>query len=257
MGKLYKDPNWMHENYIIHGLSSQDMAELAECCHITILRWLRKYDILVRGKYERTQRSRDKVSGSNHPRWAGDRVQRVCETCGVEYYIGPHEAKRGLRRFCSNDCQYNVPNWRGSKVQRICEICGVEFNVIPYRVKRGWGRFCSVACLGIWHSEECAGALHPMWRGGISFEPYSIDFNDRFKKSIRERDGHRCKLCNIPQNGRAHDVHHINYDKTNTRCDNCVALCVSCHMKTNTHRDYWQEKLMLLVQYGIERIPIT
>ena len=80
---------------------------------------------------------------------------------------------------------------------------------------------------------------HWCWKGGISFEPYSINWTETLKRSIRERDYYVCRLCSKPQGDIAHDVHHIDYDKKNCNPENLITLCKKCHSKTNSHRDYW------------------
>jgi hypothetical protein len=35
-------------------------------------------------------------------------------------------------------------------------------------------------------------------------------------------------------------IHHIDYDKKNCNPDNLIALCHSCHMQTNHHREFWK-----------------
>ena len=35
------------------------------------------------------------------------------------------------------------------------------------------------------------------------------------------------------------DCHHIDYNKKNCSLNNLITLCRSCHMKTNTNRNYW------------------
>ena len=77
------------------------------------------------------------------------------------------------------------------------------------------------------------------WNGGISFEPYSIEFNERFKEAIRIRDN-CCMICNSNEKkGRKLNVHHIDYNKLNSTKENCIALCDSCHAKTNNNREQW------------------
>lgn len=78
-----------------------------------------------------------------------------------------------------------------------------------------------------------------LWKGGISFEPYSIDWSRTLRRSIRERDEYQCQMCGAPQEDRALDVHHIDYDKTNCDPKNLIALCHTCHSKTNTKREFW------------------
>lgn len=90
-------------------------------------------------------------------------------------------------------------------------------------------------------SERSSGEGNPNWRGGITHFPYSWDFNDKRKQQIRERDGNTCVLCNgdIECKDERLCIHHINYDKTDTRPENLVTLCAVCHGKTNYNRDYW------------------
>jgi len=35
------------------------------------------------------------------------------------------------------------------------------------------------------------------------------------------------------------DVHHINYNKKLSIPQNCISLCVPCHLKTNHNRKHW------------------
>lgn len=101
------------------------------------------------------------------------------------------------------------------------------------------------------------GSSNSHWLGGISFEPYSHDFNGKLKHSIRHRDRYRCNLCGRAEASRKHDVHHIDYDKRNTKTENLITLCVPCHGKTSHRRTYWQRSLSNLVgciggEHGIQ-----
>ena len=82
---------------------------------------------------------------------------------------------------------------------------------------------------------------HWNWQGGKSFEPYTIDWSKTLKRSIRERDKYICRICNVQQTEKAHDVHHIDYDKTNCNPKNLITLCRKCHIKTNYNRKKWIE----------------
>uniref|UniRef100_A0A6M3L718 HNH nuclease domain-containing protein n=1 Tax=viral metagenome TaxID=1070528 RepID=A0A6M3L718_9ZZZZ len=88
------------------------------------------------------------------------------------------------------------------------------------------------------------GKNHWNWQGGKSFEPYSVDWTDDLKESIRKRDDYVCQTCGIHQDElvsihKKLDVHHIDYDKDNLNPKNLISLCKSCHMKTNYNREYW------------------
>ena len=98
------------------------------------------------------------------------------------------------------------------------------------------------------------GELSPGWKDGLSFEPYTKEFNKQFKNKIRKRDNQVCMLCEIHREKlkRALDVHHINYDKKLSFPQNCISLCNSCHMKTNSKRKYWTKFFQSLLEekYG-------
>ncbi len=103
-------------------------------------------------------------------------------------------------------------------------------------------------------SENRFGEKNPRWLGGKSFEPYDEKFNNRFRKEIRDRDNNICMLCNTPKNKLKRDlsVHHIDYNKLNTLKENCIALCLSCHMKTSVNRKHWTKffQELLKEKYG-------
>jgi len=81
-----------------------------------------------------------------------------------------------------------------------------------------------------------SGPKSGAWRGGISFEPYSLDWTETLRRSIRERDNYICQLCS--QYGNV--VHHIDYNKKNCNPDNLITLCRSCNARVNSNREYWQ-----------------
>lgn len=89
--------------------------------------------------------------------------------------------------------------------------------------------------------EYIIGENNPNWQEGISFEPYSTEFNDLLKEKIRKRDKYICQECGSQQNtlSRRLDIHHIDYDKKNNNPSNLISLCNSCNLKVNHNRDYW------------------
>ncbi|GAJ24764.1 unnamed protein product, partial [marine sediment metagenome] len=74
-----------------------------------------------------------------------------------------------------------------------------------------------------------------LWQGGISFEPYSVDWTETLKRSIRERDHYICQLCSNYGN----NVHHIDYNKKNSNPTNLINLCRGCNLKVNHNRKGW------------------
>lgn len=90
-----------------------------------------------------------------------------------------------------------------------------------------------------------SGEKSHFWEGGKSFEPYTTDWTDTLKRSIRERDHYICGICGLSQGEEALCVHHIDYDKKNCSPDNLISLHRSCHNKTTFNRDYWIEYFMV------------
>ena len=88
---------------------------------------------------------------------------------------------------------------------------------------------------------------HHNWKGGKSFEPYSLDWTETLRRSIRKRDNYICQLCDKQQGDIAHDIHHIDYNKQNCNPNNLITLCHSCNARVNYKREYWtnffQQKL--------------
>lgn len=82
---------------------------------------------------------------------------------------------------------------------------------------------------------------HPNWQGGISFEPYSPEFNLQLKRKIKKRDNFTCQECGKSEKELKQKlcIHHIDYDKKNNNKNNLVSLCRSCHTKTNFKRKDW------------------
>lgn len=98
------------------------------------------------------------------------------------------------------------------------------------------------------------------WTKFTSFEPYTSDFNERFKEAIRARDGYCCKLCNIFKidhiklYNKNLPIHHIDYDKTLTIKQNCITLCSRCNSLVNKDREIWTKHFqeMLKKDYGYQ-----
>lgn len=81
------------------------------------------------------------------------------------------------------------------------------------------------------------------WKGGLSFEPYGLEFNEDLKEVIRNRDRRKCFMCEITEleSGEKLHCHHIDYNKRNNNPDNLISLCRKCHCKTNWNREYWKQ----------------
>lgn len=83
---------------------------------------------------------------------------------------------------------------------------------------------------------DMLGSQNSAWLGGISFEPYSFEFNRARKGMVKSRDDFACRLCGIDKKLL---IHHIDYDKKNFSLENLITLCLSCNSKVNGNRAHW------------------
>lgn len=96
------------------------------------------------------------------------------------------------------------------------------------------------------------------WKQFVSREPYSQNFDNEFKKSIKERDNVTCLKCGLFEEDarklfkKGLHTHHIDYNKQLTIKENCCALCVRCNIEVNTNRKSWTKffQSLLAEKYG-------
>lgn len=160
---------------------------------------------------------------------------RTCEWCGEVIHQRVHETRGNYlrRRTCDGACGRKLTASRkaGTRVVCIplkwCEACGVPLQIRsdermgPYRARRSCSRKC--ADLLATRSKVSQGDRDRL---------YPLQWNEKFKWVIRERDGFVCQECGEVEEGRAHHVHHIDYDKQNLDPINLITLCPSCHGRT-------------------------
>lgn len=147
------------------------------------------------------------------------------------------------------------------KIEKYCEICGNKMMIPPSLLRI---KYCSRGCFNksrlnrklseqhklniskslIGVNNWSSGANSTLWKGGISFEPYSPEWTRKLKKQVRERDNYKCAICG--KYGK--DVHHIDYNKKNCSVNNLITLCSSHHTKT-THGDrkMWMKILKQMI----------
>lgn len=210
-GKLFIEWEWLWQQYSIQQKSDKRIA-LELGCSATVIRKRRKEFGIP------TQPDRIKEY---------KRIKKTCEYCGIEFEDYPSNNPK----FCSKNC---YSKFMEENIERVCKSCGKHFFTKPREIKRRGAKYCSPECM--------KGENSPAWKGGISFEPYCIKFNNKFKENIRDKFGRKCFLCGVIENKIHHAVHHIDYNK-NSICNGkewaFVALCTKHHTKTNWNRWYW------------------
>jgi len=98
-------------------------------------------------------------------------------------------------------------------------------------------------------SKKISGENSPVWKGGVSHEPYCEQWLDKeYKESIKERDGNICLNPDCNKTSNRLCVHHIDYIKKNCNPLNLITLCTSCNMRANFDRDWhtsWYQSIIL------------
>ena len=172
-----------------------------------------------------------------------------CRICTEKYKVYPsregknnNQFKDGhtlIEHFCL-DCQKLLINPKSLR----CRKCAQKFRLKDPRNHPMFGS--ERIDLQI----KFAGEGNPMWQGGIANNPYPSEWSKRLKEFIRDRDNHECQLCNIKDEylDRLLHVHHIDYNKENSKEENLISLCHKCHVKTNGSRDYYYAYFTAIIE---------
>jgi len=173
----------------------------------------------------------------------------ICLECGAEFNAPPSWGKKFCSRICSGASLSR--RYKGIKPSPQCVKASAEAASkrlkdpeIQAKMQAGVRKYQETHP-GPW--EDAYGALNPNWKGGIAYEPYSADFNEHLKEQIRQRDGFQCQLCGITQDEHIQQhnkrlaIHHIDYDKKNSKPSNLITLCIACNSRANGRREYHQQ----------------
>ena len=187
------------------------------------------------------------------------RESRNCDYCGTLFERYPcffHASKK--HHFCSKQCSdswrsensagSNNPKWK-PKVVVACAYCKKPLEVYPCKEKQH--NFCDKSCGTNWRILFSQGENNPNWRGGSSYDDYKGSFTESLRLKIKSRDDFQCQVCGNTE-GDIH-VHHIDYQKSNYDDMNLITLCNSCHSKTNGNRQYWQKRLVDIMEVKAQR----
>lgn len=65
-------------------------------------------------------------------------------------------------------------------------------------------------------------------------------YDEELRRNILEEQSYKCKLCQRDISNCEPHLHHIDYNRKNCEKVNLVFLCIRCHGKTNSKREYWK-----------------
>jgi len=160
----------------------------------------------------------------------------ICLECNEEFN---HYSER---KYCSIDCSAsassklrigeNNPSFLNDeeKEKGHCPRCDKDFFYGRKNLHKGQKRiYCSLNCSK--NGDNRKNIIK-------SNKPtYPREFR-KIKSIIKNREGHKCIMCDSNDNL---EVHHINYDKQDCSDSNLVTLCKRCHTLTHHERSFWEQ----------------
>lgn len=263
--QLLNDPEWLYAMYWDEGCSSHDIAKIASTTGRTVRKYMRKFGISCRSRGAAISKSFDThperrvvSSESAKKQWTdSDYKEMMSEKARKQmnsWWQDPdfREIVTETARAQLTD-RWKDPEFRELRIKLSSENLlqlwdDPEFIQMQMEkwedpeYRKMMSEAISTSAKERWQDpkfkESMSGENNPMWKGGLSFKPYTVEFNYEFKEYIRELQNNQCFVCG-KRTKRKLDVHHIDYDKKNTTVENCIALCRNCHMKTNSNREDW------------------
>lgn len=167
----------------------------------------------------------------------GERTAYIQCPCGILIKTYKSQQKRG-RKYCSLKCYhtYNKPPsfWKDKKMPKNMR------EKMSIARKKQWdeGKMDNRKKLigNLNHSKKLSvrkkisiansGKNHWNWNGGITNKPYPKEFINTLRTLIKERDNYTCQTCGSREKL---IVHHKDWNKQNSKLNNLITLCRSCH----------------------------
>ena len=193
-----------------------------------------------------------------------------CINCSARRIAQLPEVKRKLTESLSGKKHWNHKTGEYCQSKNYyCKSCGNSVTFSSAILGTGLCRSCSMLKrfqnqeerrkLSLAHKGLNTKEKHPNWKGGCSFEPYSLEWTEELKEEIHKRDKFKCQYCGITQkehfkkyNQKLH-VHHIDYNKKDCKENNLITLCISCNSKANFNRDYWYAYYTYIINCQIQK----
>lgn len=259
---LFKDKQWLEDEYVNGNLKVKELCEIANCSYTTILKYVELY-MLPKRHPDLSERQRlywDTHQGTRN----GRRKFIDLELLKIEYVDNKNTVKFLCNKFDSDystikkcldelnitirpSCEYKI----GVKLSpETCAKRSAYHKGRPHPWQLGdlnpskrpdVRAKISAKTKGV-RKPQTSGPKNGNWHGGISSEEYTINFNEYLREEIRYAFDYKCVMCGNTRkenNNRLLPIHHIDYNKQNNNKDNLVPVCNRCHGKMNTRRDYW------------------
>ncbi len=159
------------------------------------------------GRNFHSQESRNKMSKSRKNKPVSEKTKRKISKANKGKRLNQKQRKQ-VSKTLKEYFKYNENSFKGKSHSKISIQKMSEANKGRFRGENG-----------------------PNWQGGISSYPYGVEWTPWLKQEVKERDGHKCKICG--ENEQLLDVHHIDFDKNHNEKRNLITLCKHHHGKAN------------------------
>lgn len=185
-------------------------------------------------------------------------LQCKCDECGKVFETNKHRIIRNGHQLCQQ-CALRIKQRKylpvGSKWGRLevlnpsersgysvcrCE-CGKVGEYLNVALKRGTTKSCGcyrievARHMALNYAPHPKGDKHSNWKGGVIDERHSVEASGKYKafrRSVLDRDGHRCRKCGTTSNLCVHHVlDFMAHPESRCDVDNGITLCRSCHEK--------------------------
>jgi DEAD/DEAH box helicase domain-containing protein len=174
-----------------------------------------------------------------------DRKIAILEPFNGDYYTEPQRETK--IQLVENKSEENVTG--GIKVfgEILVNTQVISYRKILWHTRENIGRGLldlpptELLTTGYWLSlsEMSVDKLQSLGLWSSKSNKYGVGWNKQ-RDRARARDNYRCKVCDTPEGGREHDVHHITPFRMFTSIEqanqltNLVTLCPRCHRRVET-----------------------
>ena len=263
--KLNPDMEQIIQKYVVEEKSLNIVAKELEIGRTTLVRYMKKYGIRLRDRYELKRRninfSKEFLDGEYKIKNAGqiaeeqgcskNTVYRYLKKFGIKIRMQAESLKGKFSGKNNPSFKYDIPKdfllEEYENKRKDADKVGKIFGCSKYIILRNLRKYgIAVRTNGEAHKGLFSGPKNPNWIDGRSFLPYPAAFNRALKARIRERDNYTCQVCGMTEEehiilfGTNLTIHHADYDKNNCEDSNLFSTCFTCNARVNFNKTYWQ-----------------
>lgn len=142
-----------------------------------------------------------------------------CDHCEIEFLKRATNIPITKHNFCSRKC-YGLS--QHDRIEKECTYCHAKIWVIPTRVEKSKSGlfYCSRSCKA---NVQClSSGISAAW-------PPHYGTTTSYRQIALNAYPHECEVCKYNEYIALLQVHHIDSDRSNSKLDNLIVLCPTCH----------------------------